>query len=167
MGYCNDAHFGLPSLTAAVVATLLLLACQVSMAQQEYKAGGSVPEETLLRSRLKEFWRAVGTHDIMKRYEMTTPTVRQLVSAEQFKKTWDWEEDSSVPKQEIKADLSRVCGCVRLRFLRCTLELALNIEQPGKPSSHKRTLQAWEFADGQWYEAYSGAPYSSRCPDHR
>ena len=144
-----------------ILATLLLPVCH-GMAQQGTDAVISVPEKAVLQSRLKEFWRAVGAHDLAKRYAMTTPTVRQLVSFQEFRKTWSWEEASNLGTQEITAELSRVCGCTHLRFLRCTLELALTFEQGEQ--RHKHTVQAWEFADGQWYEAYSGAPYRSRCP---
>ena len=146
---------------------LLPAASQASTISEGQSAGVSVPAEPLLRTRLNEFWRAVGAHDIVKRYEMTTPTVRERVTLEEFRKTWSWQERPEFPAQNMTADLSRVCSCVELRLLRCTLTVELTIERPGEPPTHERTLQMWEFADGQWYEAYSGAPSGRRCPGER
>jgi hypothetical protein len=124
----------------------------------------NVPDVPLLRARVKEFWRAVGVHDIVKRYEMTTPTVRERVTLEAFKKTWSWQEQPEFPVQNITADLAGVCSCVELRLLRCTVAVDLTIERPGEPPRDEHTLQTWEFGAGQWYEAYSGAPIGRRCP---
>ena len=124
----------------------------------------TVPELSSLRARVKEFWRVVGMHDIVKRYEMTTPTVRERVTLEAFKKTWSWQERPEFPVQDITADLAEVCSCVELRLLRCTVSVDLTIEGQGQPARNDQTLQMWEFADGQWYEAYSGAPIGRRCP---
>ena len=124
----------------------------------------TVPELPSLRARVKEFWRVVGMHDIVKRYEMTTPTVRERVTLEAFKKTWRWQEQPEFPVQSITADLAEVCDCVELRLLRCTLSVDLTIQRPDEPSRNEQTLQMWEFAGGQWYEAYSGAPIGRRCP---
>ena len=121
------------------------------------------PALPLLEARVKQFWQAVGAHDIVTRYEMTTPTVRALVTLEAYKKTWSWEQQPQFPLQSISADLAGVCSCVTLRLLRCIVRVDLAIEQPGEPRRDERTLQTWEFADGQWYEAYSGAPIGRRC----
>src|SRR5215510_8925757 len=118
----------------------------------------NVPEEQRLRARLKEFWQAAGAHDIVKRYQMTTPTVRVLVTLEAFKRTWEWQQRSEFPRQSMTAELARVCSCVELRLLRCTVVVDLVVDQPGEPPRQERTAQMWEFAEGEWYEAYSGAP---------
>ncbi|HXX10048.1 MAG TPA: hypothetical protein VEK05_00915 [Burkholderiales bacterium] len=144
------------SLLAAVVCPALLASEEGNQAR--------VPELPLLRTRVKEFWRAVGAHDVVTHYEMTTPTVRKRVPLEAFKKTWSWEDQPQFPVQSIAADLLSVCNCVELRLLRCTVALDLAIDQAGEPSRNERILQMWEFADGQWYEAYSGAPIERRCP---
>ena len=154
-----------PSLiTTSLLAALLPPALLASTPSVEEGTEANVPEISLLRVRIREFWRVVGVHDIVKRYEMTTPTVRERVTLEAFKKTWSWQEQPQFPVQNITADLAGVCSCVELRLLRCTVAVDLTIERPGEPSSHERTLQTWEFADGQWYEAYSGAPIGRRCP---
>jgi hypothetical protein len=130
----------------------------------EVGAQVNVPEEQQLRARLEEFWQAVGAHDIVKRYQMTTPTVRKLVPLDAFKKTWEWQQRPEFPLQNMTAELARVCGCVELRLLRCTVLVDLVIAQPGESLRYERTAQMWEFAEGQWYEAYSGAPSGRRCP---
>jgi|SRR5262245_40643883 len=124
----------------------------------------NVPELPLLRTRVNEFWRAVGIHDVLAHYQMTSPTVRERVSLEAFKKTWSWQEQPRFPIQGITADLSGVCSCVELRLLRCTVSVDLAIDQAGEPSRTEHILQIWEFAGGQWYEAYSGAPIERHCP---
>lgn len=116
------------------------------------------------RARLKEFWRAVGAHDVAKRYALTTPTVRERVTLDEFRKTWSWQDQPEFPVQNMTADLTKICSCVQLRLLRCMVAVNLTIETPDERSIHERTVQVWEFADGQWYEAYSGAPGGRRCP---
>jgi len=126
--------------------------------------GTRTPEEALLRARIKEFWRAVGAHDAAKRYELTTPTVRERVTLDEFRRTWSWQDRPEFPVQKITADLTKICSCVQLRLLRCAVVVDLTVETPGEPPKHERTAQMWEFADGQWYEAYSGAPSGRHCP---
>jgi hypothetical protein len=149
------------------LAVQAVAASEASTTPEGRSAGVRVPEETVLRARLKEFWQAVGAHDIVKRYEMTTPTVRARVTLEEFRKTWSWQERPEFPPQNMTAKLSKVCSCAELRLLRCVLSVELTIEKPGEPPTHERTAQMWEFADGQWYEAYSGAPSGRRCPGER
>jgi hypothetical protein len=149
---------------ADVLTALFPAASEASMTAEGQSAGVTVPEEAVLRARLKEFWQAVGAHDIAKRYELTTPTVRERVTLEEFRNTWSWQERPEFPVQNMRAELSRVCSCAELWLLRCTLSVELTIEKLGDPPVHARTVQMWEFADGQWYEAYSGAPYGRRCP---
>jgi len=154
-------------LITSLLAALLCPPLRASTPAFEEGNQANVPELPLLRTRVKEFWRAVGVHDILTRYEMTTPLVRERVSLETFKKTWGWQEQREFPMQRITANLAGVCNCVELRLLRCTVSVDLTIEQPGEPSRNESTLQMWEFADGQWYEAYSGAPIGRRCPTKR
>jgi S1/P1 nuclease len=149
---------------ADVLAALFPATSGASTAPQGQSDSVSVPEENLLRARLKEFWQAVGARDIVKRYEMTTPTVRERVTLEEFRKTWSWQERTEFPWQNMTAELSKVCSCVELRLLRCTLSVEVTIKQPGEAPVRERTAQMWEFADGQWYEAYSGAPSGRHCP---
>jgi hypothetical protein len=152
-----------------LVATSLLIpppssALLAATPSTDEDVGANAPEVPLLGARVKEFWQAVGIHDIVKRYELTTPTVRERVTLEAYKRTWSWEQQPEFPLQSISADLTGVCSCVKLRLLRCTVRVDLAIERPGQPRRDERTLQTWEFADGQWYEAYSGAPVGRHCP---
>lgn len=158
----------IPLNMSLVAATLLItpppLALLAATPSIEEDAGANAPEVPLLGARVKEFWRAVGNHDVVKRYEMTTPTVRERVTLEAYKRTWSWEQQPEFPSQSISADLAGVCSCVKLRLLRCTVAVDLTVERPGEPSRDEHTLQTWEFANGQWYEAYSGAPIGRHCP---
>jgi hypothetical protein len=152
-----------------VVATSLLIpptpsALLAARPSTDEDDGANAPEVALLRARVKEFWQAVGVHDIVKRYELTTPTVRKWVTLEAYRRTWSWEQRPEFPLQSILADLAGVCSCVKLRLLRCTVSVNLAIDRAGQPRRDVRTLQTWEFADGQWYEAHSGAPVGRHCP---
>lgn len=97
---------------------------------------------------MKEFWRAVGAHDVAKRYALTTPTVRERVTLDEFRKTWSWQDQPEFPVQNMTADLTKICSCVQLRLLRCMVAVNLTIETPDERSIHERTVQVWEFADG-------------------
>ncbi len=150
-------------ITATLVAALLPSALLASTAIEQ-EADASAPEVPLLRARVKEFWHVVGAHDLDKRYEMTTPTVRRWLSLDSFKQTWRWQERPEFPVQTIKAELVKICSCVKLQLLRCTVVVDLAFQEAGESPRVARTLQTWEFAGGQWYEGYSGAPIGRRCP---
>jgi hypothetical protein len=151
-------------ITTGLLAMLLPAVLLASTPRARDGAQANAPDVPLLRARVKDFWQAVGAHDIVKRYEMTTPTVRERVTLEAFKKTWSWQEQPEFPVQKITAELTGVCGCMELRLLRCTVAVALTVERPDEPSRDEHTLQTWEFTGGVWYEAHSGAPIGRRCP---
>src|SRR5215471_6766653 len=93
----------IPLRTLLIATTLLMallppvLRAATPLPNEDTRA--NAPALPLLEARVKQFWQAVGAHDIVTRYEMTTPTVRALVTLEAFKKTWSWEEQPQFPLQ--------------------------------------------------------------------
>jgi hypothetical protein len=141
-------NFKLPAVIIACITALFFLgACQgVKPTTVE------LPDETRLRARMQEFHNALGNNDIAAWYAMTSPTIRDKMTFDQFKKDLRWDEDASRrTRKTTRADLMKPCSCVQMQFIRCVVIADITIEEPGKNPSRERPLEMWEFADGEWY----------------
>jgi|GEM_PF-3409753 len=124
-----------------------------------------LPDETRLRVRLQELHNAIGNNDIVTWYAMTSPSIREKMTFDQFKKDLRWDQDASrQTRKTMRADLMKPCSCVHMQFIRCVVIADITIEEPGKDHSRERPLEMWEFSDGEWYWGIMGHDSSGRCP---
>lgn len=153
------------ALSILVMAAILLSACQ-GFKNPDGKA--ALTEEARLRARLKEFHTALGNNDLEKWYSMTTPAQRKNMTFEQFSSNLRrGDKKGSTDRQQIEAELSRVCSCVQVRDLRCVVIVDLEISGRDKTLRKERPLEMWEFSDREWYMGYIGADSRGRCPGER
>jgi hypothetical protein len=123
------------------------------------------PDEARLRARLAEFHSALGANDVTRWYAMTTPTIREKMTFEQFKKDLRWDENASRRKKSVMTgDLGRVCSCVPMGFIRCVLIVNVTTRDADGRVQKERPLETWEYGDGEWYWGYLGPESRGQCP---
>jgi len=147
------------------VLVVVLLAPILSGCADTRPLTANVPNEGRLRERISEFHNALGNDDVAAWYAMTSPAIREKMTFEQFKKGLRRDENNaSRSRTTMQAELSRVCRCSEMRFLRCVLVADISIARPDREPSKERPIETWELAGGEWYWAYMGPDMGGRCP---
>jgi hypothetical protein len=125
----------------------------------------TLPNEIRLRERVQEFHDALGNNDIAAWYAMTSPTIRERMTFEEFKKDFRWDENAAQrSKVNMRANLEKECGCVQFRYLRCVLVINVKTNESGRNSKTEKPLEMWEYADGEWFWGYMGPDSRGKCP---
>lgn len=128
----------------------------------------NTPNESRLRERVREFHVILGNNNIAAWYAMTTPTVTKKMTFEQFKQDFRWDEKSTARATErMEAELSRVCSCVEMGYIRCVIIADVLTTKPDGKTVKDKPLEMWEFADGEWYWGYIGSSLRGKCPGER
>ncbi len=153
--------------TTLLIVTMLLAAFVAGACQTAPTKGGStMPYETKLKARLREYHEAMGRKEIEKLYAMSSPTIRRSMSLDDYKKDLRWEQvGAKMAPMEVQADLGRGCNCVDMGgFMRCVLVVDVAINEAGKQPRTERPLEMWEYMGGEWYWGYTGPQSRGRCP---
>lgn len=167
-----------------VIAGLVLLASSsFGMAAVEVEQPGpagnaaaaeaSMPDEPRLRTRILEFYRALGLRNAQVLYEMQAPYRRSDTSFDAFKREAGLDEAwLSQPAANITVELDRKCYCREWEYpdgtgaQRCVLLLRGTEEGPGaEQGTSKRLLAMWDYINGEWF--YGSPGEGDHCPPRR
>lgn len=144
----------------------ILFFCISCQSSSKYLAGvGTLPDESLLQRRLKEYHDALGNNDIAAWYAMTSPTITEKLTFEEFKKNFRWDENASNrTKMNMQAELGKTCGCMQQKYLRCVLVINIDLNESGRNPRTEKLLETWEYARGEWFWVYMGPDTRGKCP---
>lgn len=131
---------------------------------------GAVPEESRLRTRIEEHASAVNSRSARALYEMQAPYIRSHMSLEDYKRTWQMDEEwAKQPQTRWTVELEKACSCIDWMYpdgsdtYRCVL--LLNGRDKGTAGRGKsKWLVMWEYAGGEWYYGMPGE--GDRCPEN-
>lgn len=150
---------------SAVMITYIMALFFLGACQGVKPTAVELPDETRLRARLQELHNAIGNNDIAAWYAMTSPTIRDKMTFDQFKNDLRWDQDASRrTRKTMRADLMKPCSCVQMQFIRCVVIADITVEESGKHPSRERPLEMWEFSEGEWYWGIMGHDSRGRCP---
>ncbi len=154
---------------------IILVACILTILWSCYTTtnvvkteSSELPAKLRLEYRIREFHKALGSNDIFTWYSMTSPYFQTRVSLEQFKKNLRWDENMvRRPQKDMKGELSRNCGCVQDRYLRCALIVDIMETEKNGFVKKENPLETWEYHEGEWFWAYMGPSAGGLCPGER
>jgi hypothetical protein len=127
----------------------------------------NLPDEQRLRIRLTEFHDVLGNNDMTAWYNMTAPAIRKRMTLDEFKNDLRWDDNKPKIKSVIKAELIKPCSCDKTGVTRCVILVGININEPGKNPVNEKSLQSWDYADGEWYWGYMGPGNKGHCPGEK
>lgn len=133
-------------------------------------AEAPIPDESRLKTRILEFYRALGSKNAQVLYEMQTPYLRSDTSFDAFKLEAGLDEAwLSQPATRITVELDQKCYCREWPYpdstsaQRCVLLLRGTEEATGaQPSASKRLLAMWDYTNGEWF--YGSPGEGDHCP---
>jgi hypothetical protein len=162
----------------AIASLVTASLCSVAAAQQERTgsagvpsaAATSIPDESRLKTRILDFYRALGSKNAQVLYEMQTPYLRSETSFDAFRRESGLDEAwQSQPATTITAELAQACYCREWKYpdgtggRRCVLLLGAVEETADKQQRQSQPLLAmWDYTQGEWYYGRPGE--GDHCP---
>jgi hypothetical protein len=126
-----------------------------------------LPDDQRLRARLSEFHNALGDNDIVTWYNITAPAIRKRMTLDEFKQGFRWDDTKPRVRSTINAQLVKPCSCVKTGLTRCVILVDINTTEPGKTPVNEKSLQSWDYFDGEWYWGYMGPGNKGGCPGEK
>lgn len=161
--------------TAVLQAGTIALDAPPQSATKQYtqliasQSGHSLPAENRLKDRIIQYHKALGARDSKAMYLMESPFIRSRMSFEEYKKDWHMDEKwSSAPHVDRSAEIENICYCGSVvlygsKAFRCVMLLDITDMSPGGQRYAHKSLEMWEYVDGEWYFGYPGEGEQS-CP---
>jgi len=133
-------------------------------------AEAPIPDEPRLKTRILDFYRALGARNAQVLYEMQTPYLRSDRSFDDFKREVGLDEAwLSQPATKLTVELDQRCFCLEWQYpdgtsaQRCVLLLRGVEEGTGaQPGTGKRLLAMWDYTNGEWF--YGSPGEGDHCP---
>lgn len=162
--------------TAVLQAGTIALGASPQSATKQYthlitsQSGHSVPAENRLKDRITQYHKAQGARDSKAMYLMESPFIRSHMNFEEYKKDWHMDEKwSCAPRVDRSTKIENICYCGGVvlpngsKALRCVMLLDFTDMSPGGQRKAHKSLEMWEYIDGEWYFGYPGEGEQS-CP---
>jgi hypothetical protein len=144
----------------------------IKIADKPLLAAEEPPNSDRLKKRINELRDAQGAGDFKKWYEMTTPSIRNDLSFEEFKREWGADVPQEADFKIVSDGLHKICTCGDWKYedgrktLRCSLLVSISIaDDNGRQLTH-RLLEMWEYIVDEWYWGYTDHHEWENCPSH-
>lgn len=148
-------------------AALLLAGCATHAPKAGSAGANALPRQVRLASRLSDYHHALGKRDAKMLYIMSPPYIQAQMTLDNFRSELGMDGRwAAMPHMDITTTMDRTCSCqvAILQFtgattgqteaLWCRLLLDSTVTDAHGHSARFRSLEMWQYMDGEWYFAY-------------